>query len=49
MKNIKLSVLDQSQVRRNGTARQALEESGELIELAEKLDYTRYWVSEHHT
>ncbi|MDR6966804.1 luciferase family oxidoreductase group 1 [Flavobacterium arsenatis] len=48
MKNIKLSVLDQSQVRRNGTARQALEESGELIKLAEKLGYTRYWVSEHH-
>ncbi|RZK11485.1 MAG: LLM class flavin-dependent oxidoreductase [Flavobacterium sp.] len=48
MKNIKLSVLDQSQVRRNGTARQALEESGELIQLVEKLGYTRYWVSEHH-
>ena len=48
MKNIKLSVLDQSQVRRNGTARQALQESGELIQLAEQLGYTRYWVSEHH-
>lgn len=48
MKNIKLSVLDQSQVRRNGTARQALQESGELIQWAEQLGYTRYWVSEHH-
>lgn len=48
MKNIKLSILDQSQVRRNGTARQALLESGELVQLAEKLGYTRYWVSEHH-
>lgn len=48
MKKIKLSVLDQSQVRRNGTPRQALEESGELVQLAEKLGYTRYWVSEHH-
>ena len=48
MKNIKLSILDQSQVRRNGTAKQALDESGELVQLAEKLGYTRYWVSEHH-
>lgn len=48
MKNIKLSILDQSQIRRNGTARQALLESGELVQLAEKLGYTRYWVSEHH-
>lgn len=48
MKNIRLSILDQSQVRRNGTAKQALQESGELVELAEKLGYTRYWVSEHH-
>lgn len=48
MKNIRLSILDQSQVRRNGTAKQALQESGELVQLAEKLGYTRYWVSEHH-
>lgn len=48
MKNIRLSILDQSQVRRNGTAGQALQESGELVQLAEKLGYTRYWVSEHH-
>ncbi|MEZ0007251.1 luciferase family oxidoreductase group 1 [Flavobacterium sp. 28YEA47A] len=48
MNNIKLSILDQSQIRRNGTARQALLESGELVQLAEKLGYTRYWVSEHH-
>ena len=48
MRKIRLSILDQSQVRRNGTARQALLESGELVQLAEKLGYTRYWVSEHH-
>lgn len=48
MKKIKLSILDQSQIRRNGTAKQALDESGELVQLAEKLGYTRYWVSEHH-
>ena len=48
MKKIKLSILDQSQIRRNGTAKQALNDSGELVQLAEKLGYTRYWVSEHH-
>ena len=48
MENLKLSVLDQSQVRRNGTAREALEESGKLVQLAENLGYTRFWVSEHH-
>ncbi len=49
MKNkLKLSVLDQSPVRVGGTARQALLESVELVRLADKLGYTRYWVSEHH-
>ncbi|HEX8561465.1 MAG TPA: LLM class flavin-dependent oxidoreductase [Flavobacterium sp.] len=48
MEKIQLSILDQSQVRRNATAREALLESGELVQLAEKLGYTRYWVSEHH-
>ncbi len=48
MEKLRLSILDQSQVRRNGTAREALIESGELVQLAEKLGYTRYWVSEHH-
>lgn len=48
MKNIKLSVLDQSQVRRNGTSAEALKESEQLVQLAEKLNFTRYWVSEHH-
>ncbi|HEX8268524.1 MAG TPA: LLM class flavin-dependent oxidoreductase [Flavobacterium sp.] len=48
MDKIRLSILDQSQLRRNGTAREALLESGELVQLAEKLGYTRYWVSEHH-
>lgn len=48
MRNIKLSVLDQSQVKRGGTAKEALEQSGELVQLAETLGFTRYWVSEHH-
>ncbi|MBC7485659.1 MAG: LLM class flavin-dependent oxidoreductase [Cytophagaceae bacterium] len=45
---IKLSVLDQSPIRRGGTAVQALKESVQLAKLADRLGYTRYWVSEHH-
>jgi luciferase family oxidoreductase group 1 len=45
---MKLSILDQSPVRKDGTARQAILETVELVKLAEKLGYTRFWVSEHH-
>lgn len=48
MKNIKISVLDQSQVSRNSTAHEALMESGKLVQLADQLGFERYWVSEHH-
>ncbi|WP_205503678.1 LLM class flavin-dependent oxidoreductase [Rufibacter psychrotolerans] len=47
-KKIKLSVLDQSPVRAGGTAEQALRETLELARLADRLGYTRFWVSEHH-
>ncbi len=47
-KNIKLSVLDQSIVRRGGTAAQAIAETIETAKLAEHLGYHRFWVSEHH-
>src|SRR5579859_6376442 len=43
-----LSVLDQSPVRRDGTAAEALRATVELAKVAERLGYTRYWVSEHH-
>jgi luciferase family oxidoreductase group 1 len=45
---IRLSILDQSPIRKGGTARQALEETTQLARLAEQLGYTRFWVSEHH-
>ncbi|PJJ60847.1 LLM class flavin-dependent oxidoreductase [Hymenobacter chitinivorans] len=45
---LRLSVLDQSPVRQGGTARQAILETVELAQLADRLGYTRYWVSEHH-
>jgi luciferase family oxidoreductase group 1 len=47
-KPLRLSILDQSPVRRGGTARQAILETVELAQLADRLGYTRYWVSEHH-
>ncbi len=48
MNTIRLSVLDQSPVRKSATARQAVQETVELAKLADQLGYTRYWVSEHH-
>lgn len=45
---IKISVLDQSQVGRNETPQQALANSGKLVALADELGLERYWVSEHH-
>lgn len=48
MDTIKISVLDQSHISRNSNAHQALTQSGELVALADKLGFERYWVSEHH-
>ncbi|MBX3257400.1 MAG: LLM class flavin-dependent oxidoreductase [Chitinophagaceae bacterium] len=48
MENIKLSVLDQSIVHHNKTAREALLETIDTVKLAERLGYTRFWISEHH-
>lgn len=45
---LKLSVLDQTPVRRGSNAVQALQESVQLARLADKLGFTRYWLSEHH-
>lgn len=48
MKNIRLSVLDQSPVRKGVTATQAVQETVELAKLTDALGYHRFWVSEHH-
>ena len=46
--SLRLNVLDQSPIRPGATARQALLETVELARLADRLGYTRFWVSEHH-
>ncbi|WP_129715110.1 LLM class flavin-dependent oxidoreductase [Pedobacter sp. SYP-B3415] len=48
MQKIKLSVLDQSPVRKSATARRAIEETTLLAQHTEGLGYHRFWVSEHH-
>ncbi|MGZ3812734.1 MAG: LLM class flavin-dependent oxidoreductase [Mucilaginibacter sp.] len=47
-KKIRLSVLDQSPVRKGITAEQAVKETIELAKYTDQLGYTRFWVSEHH-
>jgi luciferase family oxidoreductase group 1 len=46
--NIKLSILDQSIVRKGGNAGQAVAETITTAKLAERLGFSRFWVSEHH-
>ncbi|WP_375417529.1 LLM class flavin-dependent oxidoreductase [uncultured Hymenobacter sp.] len=46
--SLRLNVLDQSPVRPGSTPRQALLETVELAQLADRLGYARFWVSEHH-
>ncbi len=48
IKNIRLSVLDQSPVRKGVTAEQAVKETAELARYTDKLGYHRFWISEHH-
>jgi luciferase family oxidoreductase group 1 len=45
---MKLSILDQSPILNGFTPGQALEETVKLAQAAEKLGYSRFWVSEHH-
>ena len=45
---IPLSVLDLSPVSAGSTAAQALRNTLDLAQLADRLGFTRYWVAEHH-
>lgn len=45
---LKLSVLDQTPIRRGSNAHEALQESIQLAKHTDRLGYTRYWLSEHH-
>jgi luciferase family oxidoreductase group 1 len=45
---LKLSVLDQTPIRRGSNAKEALMESLQLAKFVDSLGYTRYWLSEHH-
>ena len=46
---LKLSVLDQSPIRSGKTPADAVHESIELAQAADRLGYCRYWVAEHHS
>ncbi len=46
---VRLSILDQSPVRSGGTAADAVRETLQLAEAAERLGYHRYWLAEHHS
>jgi len=43
-----LSVLDQSPIAEGSTGADALRNTVDLAQLADRLGYTRYWVAEHH-
>jgi luciferase family oxidoreductase group 1 len=45
---VQLGVLDQSPIAEGSTAAQALHNTLDLAEHAERLGYHRYWVAEHH-
>src|SRR5260370_6439080 len=45
---VRLSVLDLSPVTSGSYGTQALRNSLDLAELADRLGYTRYWLAEHH-
>ena len=45
---LQLSILDQTPIRKGSNATEALQESIELVKLADEWGYTRYWLSEHH-
>ena len=46
---MRLSVLDQSPIRSGGTAIDAIRETIQLAQAADRLGYERYWLAEHHS
>ncbi len=48
LSDVKFSTLDLVPVRENGSPAQSLRNSLDLAQHVEKLDYTRFWVAEHH-
>lgn len=46
---LKLSILDLATIHNEDTASQTLQNSTELVQLADRLGYTRYWFAEHHS
>lgn len=46
---LRLSVLDQSPIRKGGTPADAVRETLELAQLCDRLGYERYWLAEHHS
>jgi luciferase family oxidoreductase group 1 len=45
---MKISALDQSPIRKGGTAADAVRETIELAKVCDRLGYSRYWLAEHH-
>ena len=48
MKKFEISVLDLAPVKQNKTIQDTFNESLDLARTTEKLDYTRFWLAEHH-
>lgn len=45
---MRLSILDLATIYNNETPTETLQNSTELVQLADRLGYTRYWFAEHH-
>ncbi|WP_347552922.1 hypothetical protein ABFG93_05320 [Pseudalkalibacillus hwajinpoensis] len=46
--NLKLSILDFVHIYQSSNPTESLKNSTEVVQLADKLGYTRYWFTEHH-
>ena len=46
--DLTLSVVDQSPIQKGGTGVDALRESVKLVQITERLGYSRYWVADRY-